>query len=405
MDHFLTMRGKGLVGRRPKVSLRSRPSLWICWFGCVLALLAIFRTFSHLAEHSPISLQRGWGRPSRPAILRPGQYRETVGNHYAVVDGIGEDAGVDEMGLLHDRRSVIPHNKTSSLILHHTDARFYRDENFYLGGTLTLTSAHSSQHPHPNPVIYDPYPEYSSRKWRKTYQGRFQPCLGPRGRDLDRTRFEDMVLVYKGKQVAFPQPRFGSHKAMDLDGDVCSDRYSRFGAYGYDDDSQDDVPGFNRPALVHWNEVDWNALQSLCFNRNADRYKPHSAMNESRQHPLSFELREPPAKKYEAEPTDTGVKQYHLRSAVLIRSWHNMLWTPNHREYLRAMIMELALHPGAEYEVFLLVHVKDDELPIFSDPKTMSDLRNSIPPEFRSMALFFNNKLLEAWYPKITDHR
>jgi hypothetical protein len=82
-----------------------------------------------------------------------------------------------------------------------------------------------------------------------------------------------------------------------------------------------------------------------------------------------------------------------------------MLWTKNHREYLRAIIMELSLHSGAEYEVFLLIHVKDDELPIFSDAKTMSDLRKSIPPEFRNIALLFNNKLLEAWYPKIPDHR
>ena len=50
-----------------------------------------------------------------------------------------------------------------------------------------------------------------------------------------------MVLVYQGKQVAVPQPRFGSHEAMGLDGDVCMDHYSRFGAYGYDDDSQEDV--------------------------------------------------------------------------------------------------------------------------------------------------------------------
>lgn len=214
-----------------------------------------------------------------------------------------------------------------------------------------------------------------------------------------------MVLVYKGKQLGFPESRFGSHEAMDLDGDICTDRYSRFGAYGYDDDSDEDVPGFTRPPLVHWNEVDWSGLQSRCFERNADRYKPNSAMNQTHQRPLSFELREPPRETYESEPTVTGVKQYHSRSAVLIRTWHSMLWTKNHREYLRAMIMELSLHSGAEYEVFLLVHVKDDELPIFSDAKTMSNLRKSIPPEFRNIALFFNNKLLEAWYPKIPDHR
>jgi hypothetical protein len=66
--------------------------------------------------------------------------------------------------------------------------------------------------------------------------------------------------------------------------------------------------------------------------------------------------------------------------------------------------MELSLHSGGEYEVFLMVHVKDDKLPIFSDAKTMRDLRESIPPEFRNISVFFNNKLLEAWYPKIEEH-
>lgn len=47
--------------------------------------------------------------------------------------------------------------------------------------------------------------------------------------------------------------------------------------------------------------------------------------------------------------------------------------------------MELALHSGAEYYVFLLVHVKDDELPIFSDSKTMNDLQKWVPPVFRKL--------------------
>lgn len=67
--------------------------------------------------------------------------------------------------------------------------------------------------------------------------------------------------------------------------------------------------------------------------------------------------------------------------------------------------MELALHSGAEYEVFLLIHVRDDEMPIYSDAKTMEKLRRTIPKEFRKLALFFNTKLLEAWYPKIAEHR
>jgi hypothetical protein len=32
---------------------------------------------------------------------------------------------------------------------------------------------------------------------------------------------------------------------------------------------------------------------------------------------------------------------------------------PHHSEYLRALIMELSLHSGGEYQIYLLCHVKD----------------------------------------------
>ena len=63
----------------------------------------------------------------------------------------------------------------------------------------------------------------------------------------------------------------------------------------------------------------------------------------------------------------TGVKQYQPRSALLIRAWHGLNWKPHHSEYLRALIMELSLHSGGEYQIYLLCHVKDSEMPIFSD--------------------------------------
>ena len=381
---------------------------WVCWF---IFMVTIIETYANLAAHPEISLLRWLSSSSTHAVLRPGQYREAT-TYQFLPDGLdGEEGDADDMGYRHDLRFVNTLTRSQSHLqcpqLMLIDN--YRNEQFYLGGTLTLTSTHSADpnSPHPVPSIYDPYPAYNSRKWRKKYHGTFRPCLGPRGRDLDRSRPEDMVMVYKGKQIGFPAMSFGSFEAMGLDGDVCTDRYSRFGAYGYDEENDDNIPGFTRPEPVNWFDVDWYKLQNMCFERNANRYLPSALMNESRQRPLSFELREPPKKGYNADFRLDGLKKqrHHARSAVLIRSWSNMVWTPHHREYLRALIMELSLHSGAEYEIFLLVHVKDDELPIFSDRKTMDDLRRSIPAEFRNMALFFNNKLLEAWYPKIEEHR
>jgi hypothetical protein len=193
---------------------------------------------------------------------------------------------------------------------------------------------------------------------------------------------------------------------MDLDGDVCTDRYSRFGAYGFDEDGEDKVPGFSRPPAVPWSRVDWYELQSLCLERNSGRYKSSDVVNGSMRSPLSFDLPNAPHKTWESPPvTASNVKRFHPRTALLIRAWNGLTWKPHHREYLRALIMELSLHSGGEYQIFLLIHVKDDEMPIFSDTKTMNRLKSSIPEEFRNMALFFNNKLLEAWYPKIEEHR
>lgn len=69
------------------------------------------------------------------------------------------------------------------------------------------------------------------------------------------------------------------------------------------------------------------------------------------------------------------------------------------------MIMELSLHSGAEYEVFILVHVKDDT-PIHTDEESVRRLKDKyIPSEFHDMAILFNDKMLETWYPNVMQHK
>ncbi|KAF9889333.1 hypothetical protein FE257_007443 [Aspergillus nanangensis] len=302
-----------------------------------------------------------------------------------------------------------------------------RDENFYLGGTLTLT-AQDPNASHPSPIIYDPYPEYNSWIWRTKWEGRFESCLGPRDTYLDRTRPEDMVLAYpglqKGREISFvvfilnsasrpaefPFPIFGSYDALGLDGHVCFDRYGRLGAYGYGEGEYDeDIPGVQLPGNASWGEVDWADLQSQCLKRNANRYRKTQTRRRATQHPLVNPLSG-------SEPEPSGVnlapspslswKRHQSRSAVIIRTYHSMSWTDNHIHYLRSLIMELSLHSGAEYEVFFMVDVKDDMLPIFSDMEAIQSLKEEyIPAEFQNITIFFNNKLLEAWYPRLGEHR
>lgn len=69
--------------------------------------------------------------------------------------------------------------------------------------------------------------------------------------------------------------------------------------------------------------------------------------------------------------------------------------------------MELSLHSGGEYEVFILCHVKDQNIPVYSnDEAYMQNLKSRyIPREFLDMSVLFNEKTLTSWYPKVEDHR
>lgn len=81
-----------------------------------------------------------------------------------------------------------------------------------------------------------------------------------------------------------------------------------------------------------------------------------------------------------------------------------MHWAANHHHYLRSLIMELSLHSGAEFEVILMIHVKEGSLP--SEPEAIQQLKEThIPPEFHDMTFFFDDEMLEEEYPKIDEHR
>ena len=104
------------------------------------------------------------------------------------------------------------------------------------------------------------------------------------------------------------------------------------------------------------------------------------------------------------KPSGSSSPRTQPRSAVIIRIWHQMEWTPNVMHYMRSVIQELSLHSGGEYEVFILVHVKDDT-PIYADSESVKHLKEAfIPPEFRDMVVFFNDQTLFEWYPNVPEH-
>jgi hypothetical protein len=92
------------------------------------------------------------------------------------------------------------------------------------------------------------------------------------------------------------------------------------------------------------------------------------------------------------------------RTAILLRSYTGKEYTENDKQVIRAMISELSLKSGGEYEVFLLVHVKDRDLRIFDDPETYQYvLQENIPAEFHGMTVLWNDEVVWNIYTELKD--
>ncbi|KAJ6129965.1 hypothetical protein N7512_002745 [Penicillium capsulatum] len=322
--------------------------------------------------------------PKTPGVIRPGQFIDD--NHSQDLEAALREPEPrfeepDGAGTVNDKRNLA----------------------FYRGGTLQLTTSSKFRPGHPTPEIFDPYPDYNSEPWRKIWMGDFQACRGAHGEDLSRTSREDMVTAYRGKQSNFPHPMFGSHKEIGLDPNVCFDRYSRYGLYGYDDHNWKlDVPGFQRPKFTNWDEVNWGELQSECYERNANRYSPNKVDQKYGRHVFTTTPAEPP----KPMSGSSSLQQYKPRSAVLLRLLEEVVWNRSDREHLRSFITELSLHSGGEYQVFFLLCVQDESLPIEDSEEAIQQVKDRVvPPEFHNMTLLFSERLLAQWYPKIKEHR
>ncbi|KAF2801594.1 uncharacterized protein BDZ99DRAFT_512874 [Mytilinidion resinicola] len=263
---------------------------------------------------------------------------------------------------------------------------FPMDHGFFDQGVSKLgKSALKSQSP------YTPYPKYNSPEWKKQWKGKQVACVGPRGLPLDVSK-KDLTRAYKGLPKDLPRPLIGSYEAVGLDGEACFDRSSRYGPYGYGDEEGKGVD---------WNNTNWGSLQNECLKLNQDRYRP-----EARSSPNMRPNLELPAAHMNKTSSDGEIPlpSYHKRTAVLIRSWEGYQYEENDITAIRAMVSELSLQSGGEYQVFLYVHIKDKKKPIFTDSEVYEEvLKANVPHELRDMALLWSEAAFPKWYPLVTD--
>lgn len=216
-----------------------------------------------------------------------------------------------------------------------------------------------------------------------------------------------------------PLTMFGSYNATGLSSDFCLDRHARYDPYGYDEGDLEGNGGrrkISRASKVQWEKVDWGLLQGDCLMRNQYRYEPLPPANRTTMLWMPSEEDIEDVDSTVVLPDDGSQKSmsyrlwksgqnYKQRTAIVLRTWESNEWTVDTMQYIRSMIMELSLHSGAEYEVIIMVEIKDASARIFDSAASYQQtLTKAVPGEFKNNTVLFNRQLLEKWYPKAGQH-
>ncbi|KAK3386111.1 hypothetical protein B0H63DRAFT_450096 [Podospora didyma] len=221
-------------------------------------------------------------------------------------------------------------------------------------------------------------------------------CYGPRGHLLGQSPEDDLKEIEL--EMPYPMPFAGSYEAMGIDLTFMT-ADSRYGPYGYGEDKDT----YTR-TRVDWDTVDWGRLQNACFDRNRHRFPDTAVGLENTQTSYRFA--------YKNQTRGPEIRHWHehrptRRTAIVLRVWRGYEYMPEDMFNIRSLIAETALKSGGEYHVILLVDMKDYEGNIFgSEEEYQQGFKNAgVPPEFRSIAILWDSRLLQSWYSGIEEHR
>ena len=272
------------------------------------------------------------------------------------------------------------------------------------------------QNPSMSSSVFNPYPDYAAQSYKEKY-GEKRDCFLDEDGKVQIPRVHHFPGIPKG----FPDAAMGSNEMLGIRDDVCFDRFGRLGPYGLGYGAkkggigaglEGDRDGVERIwedyPPVDFRKVDWAAAQNRCLASNRHRFKDIPESRVSRFYALPVGLPRQssptlPAPKDQKNPPKTGSDRLP-RNAVVIRTWTDFRYTPEDLLYMRSLISELSLLSGGEYTVHFLVHVKDVNLPIWSDDETYERvLRDSLPEEFRGMGTLWSEKQMALMYPDLEE--
>nr|POE79539.1 hypothetical protein CFP56_07604 [Quercus suber] len=194
---------------------------------------------------------------------------------------------------------------------------------------------------------------------------------------------------------ALPSSRLGTAAIMGgQSSQGCVPAHDRLGPFGHSSARnmhrrQDE----ERP----WSTLRWGTLQEDCADGHAGAQSPQSGMT-SRKLRRAFPGLDDDLKDPKLDDHRSG------RTAVVLRTWDEYEYYPNQMAWMRAMITELSLDTGGRFQVFILVDAKHQNVSLSDDENYADVLNRSVPPEFRDMALLFDEELLREWYPEVGEY-
>ncbi|KAI1079105.1 hypothetical protein F5B20DRAFT_179282 [Whalleya microplaca] len=237
-----------------------------------------------------------------------------------------------------------------------------------------------------DPVPVNPYPDFSSPEYLSKHHP-VQRCYV----DENEKYPAPDVFAYPGVPAGMPAPFWGEYDVIGIPGDRCFERFGRFGPYGYSYDPAEGGLGLSNKSArsgadkveemftkIDYRNVNWGKAQRKCFEKNQKRFD--SGANTGSH--------------------VAGQQKAVKRSAYVLRTWTGYQYTEIQLLSLRAMISELSLKSGGEYDVHLLVHVKDDSIPIWaSDDVYNQVVRENVPEEFWNITTLWSEQLMRLYYP------
>nr|POE85541.1 hypothetical protein CFP56_43857 [Quercus suber] len=194
---------------------------------------------------------------------------------------------------------------------------------------------------------------------------------------------------------ALPSSRLGTAEVMGgHTGQGCVPASDRLGPFGHSSaKSRYYAQDKERP----WSDLRWGELQAECAARHFDTSTRDEAITSRKLH-RAFPSLDKDLNDSKLDDASTG------RTAVVLRTWDAYEYYANQMAWMRAMITELSLDTGGQFQVFILVDVKDQAINLTDEHSYAEVLNRSVPPELQDIALLFNEELLREWYPKVSEH-